>query len=425
MMPSHKIGVANALLEQLTLETARFVSVAPQRSANLNASLAALPNAFAPRVAASSNNNLLQVIAFNPPSGAAEIRDVSVKIDQIAKAQRNQGTSLELTERFEGDNRYVFEIVQGNSTHRITVNIPQTPENANDSASDSGSGSESESKDGITNQQFLQKMVAAINGTSGLNVTASIYSGALVITGDQTGAGRAFEIKDITGNAVALTGIDNITQEAQDAIFSVDGGEAQNSASNNVSLGNGLSVTLREASENSVTVAMGQDRLAMRAGIQQMVDSFNAMLEAAQGNSSDRNTRMLARNLQNATRNSRRALQEIGINIDRDGFLSVNEARFEEAAQNGRLDRFVRGGNGRRPDSFIARVGRLSENVNRNPMRHVSPRASTLPGFNEALNAFRELHASRNQPQAASGSIGMFDAYLPDNLTSILLNATS
>jgi len=421
MMPSQMAGSAQAMLEQLTLETARFVSIAPQRSANLSASLAALPGAFTPRAAVSSNNSLLQVIAFNPPTGATELRDASVQINQIAKAQRNQGTSLELNEKFVGEREFEFEIEIGGQSHKVSFSIPKPPETE-----------DSEESEGITNQQFLQKMVAAINGTTGLAVTASIDSGALVITGNQTGEGRSFEIRDITGDAVSITGISYVAQEAQDAIFSVDGGELQNSASNNVSLGNGLSVTLVAASESPVTVALGQDRLVMRVAVQQMVDSFNAMLEAAMGNGSDRNTRLVARTLQSATRSSRRALEEIGVQIDRDGFLSVNEARFEEAVQNGRLDRFVRGGNGRRPNNFIARVGRVAADVNRNPMRHVSPRAGTLPGFNEALNAFRELHASRNsasaQPQAASqsqASANKFAAYLQDNLASVLFNTTS
>jgi len=424
MMPMHMMGTAQALLEELTLETARFVSVAPQRSANLSAALAALPSAFSPRAAVSNNNSLLQVIAFNPPTGAADLRDVSVQINQIAKAQRNQGTSLELNESFKGGNEFEFEIELGGQSHKISFSVPK-PETSEDSE-------DSEESKGITNQQFLQKMVAAINGTTGLSVTASISSGALVITGDQTGEGRSFEIRDITGDAVSITGISYVAQDAQDAIFIVDGGEPQNSASNNVSLGNGLSVTLVQASENPVTVAMGQDRLAMRVGVQQMVDGFNAMLEAALGNSSDRHTRLLARNLQAATRSSRRALDDIGIEIDRNGFLSVNEAKFDKAVQNGRLDRFVRGGNGRSANNFIGRVGRLAADVNRNPMRHVSPRANTLPGFNEALNAFRELHASRNpasaQPQAASQSqaaANKFAAYLQDNLASVLFNSTS
>jgi flagellar capping protein FliD len=127
----------------------------------------------------------------------------------------------------------------------------------------------------------------------------------------------------------------------------------------------------------------------MQNAARNLVNQFNALLEAAWDNSSDRNTRALARTIEGAARISRRGLADIGITVGRDGFLSIDQNRMATAAENGRLERFMTGGENGQPNSFIGRVTRTTDSIIRNPLRHVSNHATRLPGFNAAWTAVR------------------------------------
>jgi hypothetical protein len=167
------------------------------------------------------------------------------------------------------------------------------------------------------------------------------------------------------------------------------------------------------------TVLMAQDKLAMRNGVQQVISRFNTLLDTANANGADRTTRLLIRDLQGAARTSRRALEAVGLRFASDGKLAIDEKRLNEAMENGSLERFFTGGEGGQPNNFVGRLGRISDSLLRNPMRHVSPHASRLPGFNAAMDAINNQVNNRGQSAAAS----RFDAYLPDDVMSFLFDA--
>ena len=396
MMP--ELG-SNQLIQTRLLETVTFLSHAGQRAHRLNDALAAIPSAFGPRAAASSNPNALQIVSFS----GQQLANTAITIQQVATTQRNEGLSLNSSVKMPAEGLHKFEIEVHGKSHEISFEV------------------EGE----ITNRQFQQMMADAINEAS-LGIKATVNTSGnnsrLILETGTTGPGMddgpRFIIRDIEGEAVKLAGVGEITQEAQSAIFSVNGGENQVQATNRVDLGNGLIVNLVAPSQEPVNVFLGQDRFAMRNSVHNVVNQFNSMLEVAHVNSVDRNTRMLIRDLNSAVRSSRRELERIGISIGRDGTLSVNENVLSEAMDNGSLSRFFAGGEGRQPSGFISRLGRISESVVRNPMRHVSPHARNLPGFNNAMNAVANDMDSRNAQTPTP-----FDAYSNDDLLSFLFDA--
>jgi flagellar capping protein FliD len=297
-----------------------------------------------------------------------------------------------------------FEIEIGGETHEISFTISED----------------------MTQRQFQQAMADAINSANigiSASVTTSGTASTLALEAAAAGAGAdglpRFSIRDLEGEAATLTGAGEVFREGQDALFSVNGGGQQSSASNDVDLGGGLLVTLLNTAEEGVAVTLGRSGPQMRNAVRQVVTRFNELLEAAWGNNADRVTRLLVRDLQGAARVSRRGLEEIGISIAEGGRLTIDENRLNAASENGRLERFFAGGDGRQPNSFIGRLSRISDNVIRNPMRHVSPHASRLPGFNAVLNALNDSGGTQGQGNGASP----FDAYLPDDLMSFLFDA--
>ena len=397
---SSELG-ANRLLEMRLLETVTFLSHAGQRAHRLNDAIANLPSAFNPRTAISSNPGVLQIASF---SGQG-VTDTNFVIHQIATTQRNDGTALTANAKVEAEGLHKFELEVDGRTHEISFKV------------------EGE----VTNRQFQQMMADAINNAnlginatitaSGNNTTLRLETGT---TGPGIDGGPRFTIRDIEGEAVALTGTGDITQEAQNAVFTVNGGEERTQATNRVDLGNGLVVNLLASSEGEVRIFMGQDRLAMRSAVRDVVNQFNALLEAAHVNAGDRNTRQLIRDLNGAARMSRRDLDRLGIQIGRDGMLTINETALNAAMDDGSLDRFFRGGDNGRPSAFVTRLGRIADSVIRNPMRHISPHARNLPNFNAALNA---VNNPPSNTQNAQGQQAPSPFDMPDDLMSILFDA--
>ena len=462
LMPD--FGGANAALELRLMETVRFLHNAVPRANGLNAAVSNLSSAFAPRNVVSGNTDILRINSFTGQS----LAPTYVTVNQLATTQRNEGVGLVRTAPFvlpqpdvnDGTGAYEdydeaydtkaydtetngsetskvaettgakfkFEVSIGDETHEISFLIEEDEE--------------------ITNQQFQQRMAAAINNADiGINatVTSSGNHSVLNLETKTTGAGEddqpRFTLNDISGNAVAHTGVNNIVQEGQNAEFTVSptrngAGESRISASNSVTIVSGLSVTLVKASKEPVPITLGQDSASMRNGVRNLVNQFNAMIETASGNAADRTTRLLISNLGSAARSSRRALGEVGITIRSDGTLSINEAQLTAAAENGALERFFNGQqSGRGPNAFVSRVSRIADNVANNPMRHVSPHASRMPGFNSAMNALRASQNSSGSGSSGSGSSGsgssgsganaspFEDAYFPDHWMNLLLDA--
>lgn len=388
---------ANQLVQQRLLETVTFLYRAPIRAENLSEALSEISSAFSPRTVMSGNTNVLQITNFSPPANSSnQWADSTIVVNQIATAQTNQGKVLSPQEPIDATGNHVFEITINGETQQFSFEVPQN----------------------ATNASFQALMANAINNANDFPIKAAVTNGALTLTSTDTGEINGFSIADITGNAVELTGVDNVSQAAKNALFTLNGGEQQTSATNEVDLGGGLTVTLVSASEAEIGIFMGQDRRAMQSAVQEVVLRFNLLLNAALENSADRNTRMLANDLQRAARFARRDFERIGIHMSNDGVLSINETALNAAMENGTLERFFVGNNGRGQNAFISRLQRVSNNVLRNPFRQVTSHALRLPGFNAAMDAINGIGPDPNTA-ASFGS-----AYMPENSVGNLFDSS-
>ncbi len=182
---------------------------------------------FNDRTATSSNSNVLTASAYDVLSqdtGAAEAT-YDISVSQMAQAQENTGVEL---------NKADASVV-GLGTNTFNINI-----NGQDNELSI------EVVDGDTNEAVLQKIETAIND-AGLGATAEVIAGSgegtqqLVIRSDNTGLASAFSVSDISGNAIAASGIGSISTESQDAIYTVNETE-YSSGSNAIYLDEGKRV---------------------------------------------------------------------------------------------------------------------------------------------------------------------------------------
>jgi len=340
------------------VDALQYVSDIKSASSALSAALKDLSGpAFNQRTMVSSNTDMMTVNFTG--NNANNVGDMSVRIDQIATGQLNEGSRLSSSALYQGNrgtNRFAIET--GGRTTQLSINV---------SAGDS-------------NRDVQQKMATAINN-AGLGLRATVETDSqtnvsmlrIESTNVGTAERNAFTITDTMGNAAAQTGANEVSRERQDAIYSVNGGPQQTSQSNTVNLGNGVSATFREASGGQdVTISRGTDSSHIRSMVESMVRSYNSLFSAAAGNTADPKAQSLASRIMNVGGAYSRALTDIGIGFDSNGRMTIDSSRIGQAIDSGRLQSFFTEGSGGKNFGFSANLGRIADNVSNNTSNFVS-----------------------------------------------------
>ena len=333
-------------------------------------------------------------VSVRTANSSARISDTTIRVNQVASGQVNRGTALTANQRVSVADavNHTFEIEQDGRTHRISMRV------------------------GINyTQEDMQNAMAQAISRANIGVRASVETSSdgrtstLTVESRETGVfddnRNAFQIRDISGRAVAMTGVDAQTQGPADAEFSINGGAVQTSRSNEVDLGPGVTATLRQAAPNrDITVSMGRERTVSADNINEMVRQFNTLLSNTADNRDDRGVDRLRRQLSGLSTSNAPSLAQVGISVDREGFMSVNSSRLNAAIENGSLDRFFNGDPHGASFGFANRLSRLAEDVAANPQRFMSRESMNLlepqgpafsrPGYN-ANSALSAVRASR------------------------------
>jgi flagellar hook-associated protein 2 len=323
-------------------------------------------------LATSSNANAVSVsIANQSQASASRDNPISVSVQQLAASQQNRGEALASREINNlGSSTHQFTMERDGNTYDFSVNVNLTD----------------------SNRTIQQRMADAINQRN-TGVTAAVQfdernnTSTLVLTSDGTGERNAFTISDVdgSGSLVSAMGISTATREAQDAVFMVNG-EEHTHYSNEVNLGNGIRATLRETTAADVTVRTQRDTEAISGVVNDLVNSFNRMREAA-GRYADRDmgARTLMQRLDSISGSNQSALRNIGIDRLRDGTLQIDNDRLARAIESGAAERLLANRQG-----FTNRLSQLGRTVENNPEQFVSPQnrlhLSEPPGGNNNDN---------------------------------------
>jgi flagellar hook-associated protein 2 len=272
-------------------------------------------------------------------------QDMELTVQQTAQAQRNEGYTLTADARYVSSGAFSFEIEVGDSTHTFNINV----------------------LDSDDNESIQRRMAQAIN-TRNIGVTASVATettgtgnntettSTLNLTAAQTGTNNAFTVTDVTGNLADAMGVTTVDQEARNAIFSVNGGFERHSQSNEVSLAAGVTATLRYEGTTDISFARPTNE-ATRA-VTDLVNSINSAISDTNARDGRGSARFLD-DLRGMNRTFAPALARVGISVNNDGRLSIDQDRLSRAAEDGSLARLFEN------DSFGfgARVGRIAQNA--------------------------------------------------------------
>ena len=304
----------------------------------------------------SGNTNVLQIRSFNLASlKGADISNLSVDVQQVAQAQKNEGKAMNA-------NALATEEGFTEGSHHISMNVNgrevdiKFEVSANDSVGD------------------VQRKIANAINNSNTDVRASVSiddetgRSSLVIESKETGTdieGQPnFTFRSIRGNAVEVSGIDNTSKEAQNALYRVNRGfhsvgELRSSKSNIVDIGFGISVQLFGTGRAQIT--MGRDDNVQFNTIRDMAGLFNDLI--AFGKDSEHGD-YIVQELSAIAQESSSILSRIGISLDQDGFMRIDEDKLRAASSNGMLEQFAL----KDGTDFITSLARLLENIDKNPM---------------------------------------------------------
>ena len=269
---------------------------------------------FYDRTAATSDSDVVTAEAadaFSADSGATETT-YSISVTQVAAAQENTG--LELDEDAAGavdTGTNTFAVTVGGEEHDLSVMV----------------------EEGDTNEEVLQKIATAINNAD-IGVSAAVTDGSeegtvnLTVTADETGAASAFTIADVSGNAVTATGAGDVSTVARDAAYSVDGVD-KTSSTNTVYLDDGMvTATLQGTGEAVLTVAPDEEEF--RDAVTGLVSGLNSFIGNLEENSDYIANEVLA-TVTSFIEDHEDELASIGITVDENGVLVVDEERLAEA----------------------------------------------------------------------------------------------
>ncbi len=209
-----------------------------------------------------------------------------------------------------------------------------------------------------------QDLTNEINAQAGDGVTANLVRTngelKLMLSSNETGTENAFSLS-LDADASATFGAPLVLKEAQDAVIWLGGEgtglELTNSSNTFTDLVDGVDVTLNKAQASgtdTTNVTVGADVDSSVEALQEFIDKFNETIkklnDLTSTSSSEDGTRGVlasdstARGIKSALTNTLRGefdghrLFEIGIEVGRDGTLSLDKAKFEEAFSDNSID---------------------------------------------------------------------------------------
>jgi flagellar hook-associated protein 2 len=266
-----------------------------------------MDSVFNDRTATSSDTTVLKATAFDALSldtGASEAT-YNIAVTKLAQAQENIGLALNNADPSVVDlGTNTFNLNTNGQDHQLSIDVTE----------------------GDTNEVVLQKMASAIND-AGIGVSAEAIAGSVegtqqfVVTADQTGMASSFSVSDISGNAVAATGMETVSTAAQDAEYKVDGTD-YSSETNTIYLDGGMvTVNLQGTGESVLTVAPDQGEV--KNAIAALVSEVNSLMSFLEGNSDYINDKVLS-SVNSFITDHESELEGFGIVRGEDGTLEID-----------------------------------------------------------------------------------------------------
>lgn len=337
---------------------------------SLSDSGAGLENAFQKKVAVSSDEDIVRAEYV----GASDEGDVSqsfeIEVRNLAAPQSNLGNFLDSQALDFEPADYTFDLITTTNSYEFQYTV----------------------KPDDTNLSIQEKLSRLFNH-SGVGLNAEIITdekgrSALMLTSKQTGLSDSesvlFDIKPKASTdsieAMETLGIHHITSPAQNASFILDG-EEHTSYSNTFTVNQVFEVTLRGISPEDDPARIGFKTSidAVSDNLNELADAYNSFIETGERYSDYRQGTRLLRDLRNIAFSHRNDLESVGIMVEENGTIKVDEDALAEAIDTKDLDSVFSV-----LDSFKTSLAARANNVSIDPIQYIDKIVVTYkkPGQN-------------------------------------------
>ena len=280
---------------------------------------------FRKKSAYSSDTDVVDVsyVGADATSGVAPEFDLEVR--ELATPQENLGYFLPDLATTLSPATYSFDIAINDMNYEFQFNISE----------------------GDTNRQILERLSRLINNADiGLSaeVAQSDSRYALKLTSDATGIpanGKAahFQVSDDhtskTSGVVNYLGLNYISHPAGNAAFLING-EERSASSNHFTIGKTFDVRLKAISPEGRPAHIGlkTDTESITDNVVQLIGGYNEFIKAASSYlETQSRSRQLIREFSSIASRYGSSLESMGMHLQEDGLLSVNDEVLQQTAQ--------------------------------------------------------------------------------------------
>ncbi len=273
----------------------------------------------------------------------AQRQEIELEIEELARAQEDISAEFESDELDFDDGEFELEFEQGGVAETLNLEVDEDD----------------------TNIEVLERLEEEINALE-LDISAEVIEDddqvSLEIISDEVGSQEEFTIEDISeeGDLLSPLELETVSQ-ASDAVVEVAGLEAEEFEvlGDEIRLDDGeVEITALDTGE--VTVGVESDIETIQTGIEDFVSAFNQAIEFMDESPSNGDLDQLQNRFTNLARFESSDLRSIGVEVNREGELSIAEERLEDSLS-GDVDRVESRLGGR--IGFASQVERLAEDT--------------------------------------------------------------
>ncbi len=272
----------------------------------------------------SSDNSVVTALFVGDENNADQYPSFDIEVKSIATAQENEGNYLPADELSLPEATYSFDVSINGMNYEFQFSITE----------------------GETNKD-VQERLARLMNNSGIGLSAHVEEKngktALLIASEATGIpnGREeiFRISDERTSkekgAVDYFGLGNIAVEPSNAHFILNGEERETN-SNHFTVGKTYELMLNGVSEEGkpTTVGLKTNTETVTDNVSKLIGSYNNFLKAVSTyTNSQAKSKQLAGEVRGIGSYYGRLLENVGISIDEDGTLSVDEDKLKATAE--------------------------------------------------------------------------------------------
>ena len=347
---------------------------------NLTANGEDISSVLDKRIANSSQPESVDVVYVGDSSDDAE--DFEIQVNKLAQPQINRGNYLPPDGRSFEEGQYSFDLDIRNHSYEFQFNVNR----------------------GETNLSVQDKIIRLLN-TSDVGLKASLITNsqkanAIEISSKATGLNDdkdlLFDISsNISWRELNTLGIDNILQKPSNSDFKLNGVSHQ-SVSNTFTVNKTYELTMKKPSNGPVNIGLMNDTEALSTGVNQLLFSYNGMIDVGLRYTSGHQNRALFNEISSIGRNMAGRLAAIGIDADSLGHLSLDSSTLTDAINSGNREEAFATLN-----EFKAVIRSAATKASINPMQYVD----------KAIVEYKNPGKTLAAPYATSAYSGMMCNY--------------